>query len=162
MAVTLKVGDQAPEFTATDQRGKTVSLSDFLGKKVVLFFYPQSGTPTCTVQSCNLRDHFSSLKRKGFVIIGVSPDSVTKQKNFSAKHELPYPILADEAHDVLEKYGVWDQKKTFGIEYMGVLRTTFLIDETGIIRHIFLKPKSKMHSEEILAVAKEIGLAGGK
>lgn len=162
MAITLKAGDKAPEFSSIDQHGKPVSLSDFRGKKLILFFYPQSGTPTCTVESCNLRDHFSALRRKGFAVVGVSPDSLTRQKNFSNKHKLPYPILADSSHEVLEKYGVWDQKKTFGKEYMGVLRTTFLIDEQGVIRHIFLKPKSRMHAEEILAVAKEWGLAGAK
>lgn len=154
MAITLKVGDEAPEFSSIDQNGKPVSLSDFRGKKLILFFYPQSGTPTCTVESCNLRDHFSALRKKGFAVVGVSPDSLTRQQNFSNKHQLPYPILADSSHEVLEKYGVWDQKKTFGKEYIGVLRTTFLIDEQGIIRHIFLKPKSKMHAEEILAAFK--------
>ena len=150
--VTLKEGDKAPVFTGTDQDGKKISLADYKGKKLVLYFYSEAGSPTCTIESCNLRDNYSALKKKGFEILGVSPDSVAVQKKFETKYKLPFPLLADTGHDVLEKYGVWDQKKLFGREYMGVLRTTFVIDEKGIIRKIFSKPKNKAHAQEIMAV----------
>jgi thioredoxin-dependent peroxiredoxin len=148
--VTLKEGDKAPAFSGTDQDGKTISLSDFKGKKLVLYFYPEDDTPTCTIQACNLRDNYSLLKKNGFGVIGVSPDNAKKHKKFEAKFDLPFTLIADTAHMILEKYGVWDQKKLFGHEYMGVLRTTFVIDEKGIIRKIFLRPKNKAHAEEII------------
>jgi peroxiredoxin Q/BCP len=148
--VTLKPGDKAPGFTGTDQNGHAISLSDYKGKKLVLYFYSEAGTPTCTIESCNLRDNYSLLKKKGFAVVGVSPDMVSVQKKFEIKYQLPFPLIADTGHSVLEKYGVWDQKKLFGREYMGVLRTTFVIDETGIIRNVFHKPKNKAHAEEIV------------
>ena len=148
--VTLKEGDKAPAFAGKDQNGKKISLSDYKGKKLVLYFYPEADTPTCTIESCNLRDNYSLLKRNGFEVLGVSPDDEKKQKKFEVKYKLPFPLIADTSHDLLEKYGVWDQKKLFGREYMGVLRTTFVIDEKGIIRRIFHKPKNKAHSQEIL------------
>ena len=148
--VTLKEGDKAPAFAGKDQNGKKVSLSDYKGKKLVLYFYPEADTPTCTIESCNLRDNYSLLKRNGFEVVGVSPDDEKKQKKFEIKYELPFPLIADTSHDVLEKYGVWDQKKLFGREYMGVLRTTFVIDEKGVIAKIFHKPKNKAHAEEII------------
>lgn len=155
--VTLKEGDKAPAFTATDQNGKKILLSDFKGKKLVLYFYSEAGSPTCTIESCNLRDNYSLLKKNGFEVVGVSPDTEKVQKNFETKYKLPFTLIADTTQEVLEKYGVWDQKKLFGREYMGVLRTTFVIDEKGIIRKIFAKPKNKAHAEEILKARKEMG-----
>ena len=149
--VTLKEGDKAPAFSGTDQNGKKISLSDYKGKKLVLYFYSEAGSPTCTIESCNLRDNYGLLKKNGFDVLGISPDTEKVQKNFETKYKLPFPLIADTNHDVLEKYGVWDHKKLFGREYMGVLRTTFVIDEKGMIKKIFLKPKNKAHAEEIVA-----------
>ena len=149
--VTLKEGDKAPLFSGTDQDGKKISLADYKGRKVALYFYPEDDTPTCTIQACNLRDNFGLLKKKGFVVIGVSPDDAKKHKKFEAKFDLPFTLLADTSHQVLEKYGVWDEKELFGRRYMGVLRTTFVIDEKGVIRKIFTRPKNKAHAEEIIA-----------
>ena len=154
---TLAEGKKAPSFTGKDQDGKKVSLADFTGKKVVLYFYPQDNTPTCTVQACNLRDNFSDLQKEGIVVIGVSPDEEAKHKKFETKFELPFTLLADPELRIIEKYGVWGEKSMYGKNYMGLLRTTFLIDENGIIKKIFSKPKSKEHSEEILKAWKEIG-----
>lgn len=148
--VTLKEGDKAPAFSGQDQNGNRVSLADYKGKKLVLYFYSEAGSPTCTIESCNLRDNYGLLKKRGFEVLGVSPDTSAVQKKFELKFKLPFPLIADTSHDVLEKYGVWDQKKLFGREYMGVLRTTFVIDEKGIIRKIFNKPRNKRHAEEIL------------
>jgi peroxiredoxin Q/BCP len=147
----LKEGDKAPNFTAKDQNGNTVSLSDLKGKKVVLYFYPQDDTPTCTIEACNLRDNYSLLKQKGIVVLGVSPDDEKKHKKFEKKYNLPFTLLVDTDKKIINKYGVWGEKKLFGVKYMGLLRTTFLIDEKGVLKKIFHKPKSKMHSEEILA-----------
>lgn len=141
---------KAPAFSGKDQDGKAVSLADFLGKKVVLYFYPQDDTPTCTVQACNLRDNFSLLKKNGFVVLGVSPDEEKKHKKFEAKYDLPFTLIADPEHTIIDKYGVWGEKQLFGNNYMGLIRTTFLIDEKGIIKKIFLKPNSKEHTKEIL------------
>jgi peroxiredoxin Q/BCP len=151
MAVILKEGDRAPAFTGTDQDGKTVSLAGYKGKKLVLYFYSEAGSPTCTIESCNLRDNYAALKKKGFEVLGVSPDTAAVQKKFETKYKLPFSLLADPGHETVKKYGVWDMKKLFGREYMGVLRTTFVIDKKGIIRKIFSKPKNKAHAEEILA-----------
>ncbi len=153
--VTLKEGDKAPAFTGKDQNDKKVSLSALKGKKVALYFYPEDDTPTCTIQACNLRDNYALLKKNGFEVIGVSPDEAKKHKKFEAKYKLPFTLIADPSHTILEKYGVWDQKQMFGNKYMGVLRTTFVIDEKGIIRKIFLRPKNKAHAEEIIESMKE-------
>ena len=153
--VTLKEGDKAPVFTGFDQDGNKVSLSGLKGKKVILFFYPQDDTPTCTVQACNLRDHYGLLKKNGFEVIGISPDNEKSHKKFEKKFNLPFTLIADPSHEILEQYGVWGQKKLFGHEYMGVLRTTFVIDEKGMIRKILLRPKSKSHAEEILSAIAE-------
>lgn len=153
--VTLQEGDKAPSFSGIDQNEKKISLSDYKGKKVVLYFYPQDDTPTCTIQACNLRDNYKLLRKNGFEIIGVSPDDIGKHKKFENKYSLPYTLIADPEHKILQKYGVWDQKQLFGNKYMGVLRTTFIIDEKGIIKKIFLKPKSKAHAEEIVSVLKK-------
>jgi peroxiredoxin Q/BCP len=131
-------------------------LSDYIGKKVVLYFYPEDDTPTCTVEACNLRDNFGLLKKNGFVVLGVSPDEEKKHKKFEAKYNLPFTLIADPEHKIIDKYGVWGEKQLFGRNYMGLIRTTFLIDEKGIIRKIFLKPNSKEHTQEILEAWKEI------
>ena len=156
MAIPIE-GKKAPSFTGTDQNGKKISLESFKGQKVVLYFYPEDGTPTCTIQACNLRDNFSALKNEGNIVLGISPDEVAKHKKFETKFGLPFTLLADPTHTIIEKYGVWGEKQMYGRKYMGLLRTTFLIDEKGIIRKIFLKPKSKQHTEEILNAWKEIG-----
>jgi thioredoxin-dependent peroxiredoxin len=154
--IILKEGDKAPLFSGNDQNGKKISLADLKGKKVVLYFYPEDDTPTCTIQACNLRDNYSLLKKNGFVILGVSPDDEKKHKKFEAKYDLPFTLIADPQHAIIDKYGVWGEKKLYGREYMGIHRTTFLIDEKGIIRKIFLRPKNKQHAEEIIKTWKEI------
>ena len=147
---TLTEGQKAPAFKGLDQNGKPVSLADFKGEKVVLYFYPEDDTPTCTVQACNLRDNFGLLKQQGFAVLGISPDEIKKHKKFETKYQLPFTIIADTAHSIIDKYGVWGEKQMYGRTYMGLHRTTFLIDGKGFIRKIFLKPKSKQHSEEII------------
>ena len=147
---SLTEGKKAPAFTGKDQNGNPVSLADYKGQKIVLFFYPEDDTPTCTVQACNLRDNFSLLKKNGFTVLGISPDEEKKHKKFEAKYNLPFTLIADANHTIIDKYGVWGEKQLYGRTYMGLHRTTFLIDEKGIIRKIFLKPKSKQHTEEIL------------
>jgi thioredoxin-dependent peroxiredoxin len=154
---TLTEGKKAPAFKGKDQNGKPVSLADFKGKKVVLYFYPEDDTPTCTVQACNLRDNFSLLKKNGFTVLGVSPDEEKKHKKFEAKYDLPFTLIADADHKIIDSYGVWGEKQMYGRTYMGLHRTTFLIDEKGVIRKIFLKPKSKQHTEEILQAWQLIG-----
>lgn len=146
----LKEGDQAPSFTTVDQNGKKVSLKDFKGQKVVLYFYPEDMTPTCTVEACNLRDNYSVLKKNGYVVLGVSPDDSNKHKKFETAYSLPFTLLADPEHTIINLYGVWGEKNLYGRKYMGLHRTTFLIDEKGIIQKIFLKPRSKTHAEDIL------------
>lgn len=148
--ITLKEGDKAPAFSGPDQNGKKVSLADFKGKNIVLYFYPQDATPTCTVQACNLRDNHTLLKKKGFVVLGVSPDEVESHKKFGTKQELPFTLIADPKHTIIDRYGVWGEKQLYGRKYMGLHRTTFLIDGKGIIRKVFLRPKSKQHAEEII------------
>jgi peroxiredoxin Q/BCP len=152
--ITLKEGDKAPAFSGKDQNGKKVALSELKGKKVVLYFYPEDDTPTCTVQACNLRDNYALLKKHGFEVIGVSPNDEKSHKKFEAKFKLPFTLLADPDHTVINKYGVWGEKQMFGNRYMGVHRTTFVIDEKGVISKIFLRPKNKQHAEEIVAAEK--------
>ncbi|HUR64981.1 MAG TPA: thioredoxin-dependent thiol peroxidase [Chitinophagaceae bacterium] len=152
--VTLKEGDKAPAFAGKDQEGREVSLADYKGKNLVLYFYSEAGSPTCTIESCNLRDNYSLLKKNGFEVLGVSPDTEKVQKKFKLKYKLPFRLIADSDHKVTDAYGVWDMKKLFGREYMGIVRTTFIIDEKGIIRKIFHKPKNKAHAEEILTAIK--------
>jgi peroxiredoxin Q/BCP len=147
---TLKQGSKAPAFKGKDQNGKIVSLADFKGKKVVLYFYPQDDTPTCTTQACNLRDNYGLLKNQGFEVIGVSPDEVAKHKKFETKHDLPFTLIADPELKIIEKYGVWGEKSMYGKKYMGLIRTTFVIDEKGVITNIIAKPKAKVHAEEIM------------
>jgi peroxiredoxin Q/BCP len=151
----LKEGDKAPAFSGNDQNGKKTSLADFKGEKVVLYFYPEDDTPTCTIQACNLRDNYALLKKEGFTILGVSPDTGIKHKKFEAKYGLPFTLLADPEHIIIDKYGVWGEKQLYGRKYLGIHRTTFIIDEKGVIRKIFLKPKNKQHAEEIVKHWKE-------
>lgn len=148
--MTLKAGNKAPDFTAPDQNGNTVSLHDFKGKKVALYFYPKDDTPTCTVEACNLRDNFALLKKKGIVVIGVSKDEVKKHKKFETKYALPFILISDVDTKINNDYGVWALKKFMGREYMGTLRTTFLINEQGKIDHIIEDVESKNHTQQIL------------
>jgi peroxiredoxin Q/BCP len=148
--ITLKEGDKAPAFHGKDQNGKKVSLSEYKGKKVVLYFYPEDDTPTCTIQACNLRDNYALLKKNGFEVIGVSPNDEKSHKKFEAKFNLPFTLLADPDHAIINKYGVWGEKQMFGNKYMGVHRTTFVINEKGVISKVFLRPKNKQHAEEIV------------
>ncbi|MDZ4810204.1 MAG: thioredoxin-dependent thiol peroxidase [Bacteroidota bacterium] len=152
--VTIKEEDKAPVFIAKDQNGKKVSLADYKGKQLILYFYSEAGSPTCTIESCNLRDNYVLLKKKGFEVVGVSPDDEGRQKKFEIKYKLPFPLVADAENIVTTAYGVRGMKKLFGREYMGILRTTFVIDEKGIIKKIFTKPKNKAHAEEIIASMK--------
>jgi thioredoxin-dependent peroxiredoxin len=151
MATTLKQGDKAPAFSGTDQSGKKISLAAFKGKKVILYFYPEDDSPGCTTQACNLRDNQSSLKKKGYVVLGVSPNDESSHSKFARKYDLNFPLIADPSHKIIEKYGVWGEKNLYGRKFMGLLRTTFVINEDGVIERIILRPKTKIHSEEILA-----------
>lgn len=146
----LKVGDKLPEFEGFNQDGETVTSSKLLGKKLVVFFYPQANTPTCTVEACNLSDNYSKLEKAGFQLLGVSGDTVKKQKNFHSKFAFPYDLIADENRDIIEKFGVWQEKKTFGKTYMGIVRTTFIFDENGICTRMIEKVTSKTAAEQIL------------
>lgn len=148
--ITLKEGDNAPVFTGLNQDCKIVSLNDYKGSKVALYFYPADMTPTCTTQACNLRDNFSHLKKEGIEILGISPDTTAKHKKFENKFRLPFNLIADGDHTIINLYGVWGEKQLYGRQYMGLLRTTFLVDEKGKIKKIILKPKSKQHAEEII------------
>lgn len=147
---TLQAGDNAPAFSGTTDEGKTVSLSDFSGEKLVVFFYPKDDTPGCTAEACNLRDNYAELKKKGYQLLGVSPDGVAKHLKFKKKHELPFPLLADEDKSVLNAFGVWGPKKFMGREYNGVHRTTFVIDADGKIEKVITKVKTKDHAAQIM------------
>jgi len=144
------VGEKAPEISGVDQNGNNVSLADFKGKKLVLYFYPKDDTPGCTAEACNLRDNYKLLKDKGFEILGVSMDGEAKHKKFTDKYSLPFQLLADIDKKVIEAYGTWGTKKFMGKEYEGILRSTFVIDEKGIIEKVFEKVKTKAHAEQIL------------
>jgi peroxiredoxin Q/BCP len=139
----LTEGEKAPDFKSKDQNGKVVSLKDFRGKNVVLYFYPEDDTPTCTVEACNLRDNYEDLRKAGFVVLGVSPDDKNKHKKFEEKYELPFTLLEDPEKTIIDAYGVWGEKNMYGRKYMGLFRTTLLIDEEGMIFKIFKKPKPK-------------------
>ena len=147
---TLKAGDKAPDFQAEDQDGNIVRLSDFDGKKLVVFFYPKASTPGCTTQACNLRDHWAAFEQKGYSILGVSADSKKRQQNFKNKYKLPFPLLADEDKEVINAFGVWGPKKFMGRKYDGIHRTTFIIDETGNIEEVIEKVNTNDHAAQIL------------
>lgn len=147
--IQLKEGMKAPDFEGIDQSGKTVKLGDFKGKKIVLYFYPKDNTPGCTAEACNLRDNWDSFLKKGFVVIGVSPDSEKSHKGFAEKYTLPFPIIADTSKKILNDYGVWGEKKLYGRTFMGVIRTTFLIDEKGIIEKVITKVDTAGHTKQI-------------
>lgn len=147
---TLKAGEKAPNFEAKDQDGNVHKLEDYKGKKLILFFYPKASTPGCTAEACNLRDNYQVLLDKGYAILGASADSPKRQQNFKNKHEFPFPLLADEDKTVLKAYGVWGKKKNFGREYEGIYRTTFIINENGIIEEVIDKVKTKDHAAQIL------------
>lgn len=149
----LQEGDKAPAFSGKDQNGNIVSLADFKGKKVALYFYPKDDTPGCTAQACSLRDDYSELQKEGIVVLGVSPDDISSHEKFSQKYDLPFSIVADPEKKIIEKYGVWGEKNLYGKISMGLKRTTFLIDEQGNIIKIFKRPKTKIHGEEILKAA---------
>lgn len=148
--MSLQIGKKAPAFTGTDQNGNKVALKDFLGKKVVIYFYPKDDTPGCTAQACNLRDNYQLLTDEGFAIIGISTDSVKSHKKFENKFDLPFPLIADEDKVIVEKYGVWGEKKFMGKTFMGTIRTTFLIDEKGAIKKILTKIDTANHSQQVL------------
>ena len=147
---TLKEGDKAPDFTAKDQNGKTVSLSDYKGKNVILYFYPKDDTPGCTAESCSFRDNYQSLLSKGFEVIGVSTDDEKSHKKFEKKFNLPFPLIADTDMKIVNAYGVWGDKVLFGREYQGILRTTFIIDAEGKVAHIIDKVTSATASQQVL------------
>ncbi|SFN95571.1 peroxiredoxin Q/BCP [Chitinophaga sp. YR627] len=148
----LKEGDKAPIFKGIDQEGKQVSLTDLKGKKVILYFYPKDMTPGCTAQACNLRDNYQALLKKGFAVVGVSTDSEKRHQKFTEKYDLPFPLLADEDRSIHTQYGVWGEKKFMGRIFDGTHRTTFLINEKGVIDKIIIKPDTKNHTEEILEI----------
>ena len=147
---TLQIGDKAPDFQSINQDSNPVSLSDFKGKKLVLFFYPKASTPGCTLEACNLSDNYSRFVAQGYDVLGVSADSPNRQQNFKNKYEFPYDLLADEDQSVINAYGVWGPKKFMGREYDGIHRTTFVIDENGSIEEVITKVKTKEHTSQIL------------
>lgn len=147
---TLQVGDKVPNFITKDHQGNTVSLQDYDGKKLVVFFYPKASTPGCTLEVCDLRDHYQELKDKGYSLLGVSADNEKRQKNFADKFELPFPLLADEEKTVIETFGVWGSKKFQGKEYEGIHRMTFIINEKGLVERLISKVKTKEHAAQIL------------
>jgi peroxiredoxin Q/BCP len=146
----LKEGNKAPDFTANDQNGQTVSLSDFKGKNVILYFYPKDDTPGCTAEACSFRDNYQSLLSQGFQVIGVSTDDENSHKKFESKYNLPFPLIADTDQKIVEDYGVWVEKNNYGKTYMGTARTTFIIDQSGTISNIIEKVDSKNASQQVL------------
>ncbi len=146
----LQKGDKAPEFEGIDQNGNTIKSDDYKGKKYVVFFYPKASTPGCTAEACDLRDNEEALKAKGYELIGVSADSVKRQKNFAEKNNLSFPLIADESKKIIEAFGVWGPKKFMGREFDGILRTTFIINEKGVIENVIEKVKTKEHAQQIL------------
>ncbi len=146
----LQEGDAAPDFSAPTDQGQTVSLADFKGKKLVMYFYPKDDTPGCTAQACSLRDGYGSFLAKGYEVLGISPDPVKKHVKFKDKYNLPFPLLSDETHAVSEAYGVWGEKKFMGRAYMGIHRTTFVIDENSKIERIIRQVNTERHTEQLL------------
>ena len=147
---TLKVGDKVPGFVSKDQDGHTINLSDYTGKKLIVFFYPKASTPGCTAEACNLRDTYKELQSQGFELLGVSADSEKRQTNFRNKYQFPFPLLADEDHTVINTFGVWGPKKFMGREYDGIHRKTFVIDEEGVVVKVIDKVKTKDHAAQLI------------
>ncbi|MEM0578166.1 thioredoxin-dependent thiol peroxidase [Flavobacterium polysaccharolyticum] len=147
---TLQKGDQAPSFSGVDQDGKTHQLADYAGKKLVVFFYPKASTPGCTAEACDLRDNYARFEAQNYALLGVSADSAKAQAKFKDKYEFPFPLLADEDKVVIQAFGVWGPKKFMGKEYDGIHRTTFVIDEKGIIEEVITDVKTKVHASQIL------------
>ncbi len=147
----LKPGDKAPDFNTVDELGNPLKLSDFSGSKLILFAYPKASTPGCTAEACNLQDHYEQLSQAGFMIVGISADAPAKQQSFKAKFGFKYPLIPDVEKVILKSYGIWGLKKNYGKEYEGIFRTTFIIDENGIIEKVFTKVQTKTHAEQILA-----------
>ncbi|MCU0474080.1 MAG: thioredoxin-dependent thiol peroxidase [Bacteroidales bacterium] len=150
----LKEGMKAPSFEGVDQNSKNVKLSDFYGRKVVLYFYPKDNTPGCTAEACNLRDNYDLLLKKGFAVVGVSMDSEKSHKSFAGKYSLPFPLIADTSKKILNDYGVWREKSLYGKTFLGIVRTTFIIDEKGIIEKVISKVETKNHTEQIFTMYK--------
>jgi len=150
--IQLKEGLKAPYFEGIDQNGKEVKLSDFTGRKVVLYFYPKDNTPGCTAEACNLRDNYEVFLKKGFEVIGVSIDSEKSHKNFSGKYSLPFPLIADTSKKICTDYGVWKEKSLYGKTFLGIVRTTFIINEKGIIEQVISKVDTKAHTEQIFSL----------
>jgi peroxiredoxin Q/BCP len=147
----LEVNDKAPDFSVPDQNGNNISLNNFKGKWIILYFYPKDMTPGCTTEACNFRDEYSVFQKKGIVVLGVSKDSVDRHKKFESKYELPFPLLSDENGTICEDFGVWQEKSMYGKKYMGIVRATFIINPEGIIAKVYPKVKVKEHVAEILA-----------
>jgi len=150
MSTMPSAGDPAPDFTAPTGSGESISLSDYRGQWVLLYFYPKDNTPGCTKQACNLRDNFGMLEQEGVAVIGVSGDDEASHERFSEKYDLPFPLVADPEHEILKRYGAWGEKNFYGKKSMGIKRTTFLIDPEGTVRHVFKRPKTGQHAEEVL------------
>ena len=148
--MSLKVGDKAPEFSSFNQNGENISLIDFSGKNIILYFYPRDNTPGCTTQACNLRDNYKQLQENGYIVLGVSSDSVKSHDKFIKKHDLPFDLIADEDKSIHKLYGTWIEKKMYGKVYMGTARRTFIIDENGMIKEIIEKVKTKEHTQQII------------
>ena len=148
--MSLKVGDKAPEFSSFNQNGENISLKDFSGKNIILYFYPRDNTPGCTAQACNLRDNYKQLQDSGYIVLGVSSDSVKSHDRFIEKHDLPFDLIADEDKSIHKLYGTWIEKKMYGKVYMGTARWTFIIDENGVIKEIIEKVKTKEHTQQII------------
>jgi thioredoxin-dependent peroxiredoxin len=146
----LKTGDKAPDFTVTDQDGQTISLKDFRGSRLILYFYPKDDTPGCTAEACNLKDNYQILKEKGFKVLGVSADSEASHKKFISKYVLPFALIPDKEKTLLRAYGAWGKKKLYGREYEGIIRTTYVIDAKGVIEKVFAKVDTKNHTQQIL------------
>jgi len=145
----LNIGDKAPQFKAVDQNENEITLNDLLGHKTILFFYPKDNTPGCTAEACNLRDNYDDFKKNGYKIYGVSPDTPKKHQNFITKFDFPFPLISDPEKSLIEAFGVWGLKKFMGREYMGLHRTTFVLDEKGIVTHRIDKVKTKAHSQQL-------------
>jgi peroxiredoxin Q/BCP len=152
-----QAGDAAPAFEGTTHDGHTLSLGDFAGSWLLLYFYPKDDTPGCTKQACNLRDHLADLKRAGVAVVGVSPDDGEAHGKFTTKYDLPFPLLADPDKTILQAYGTWGEKNLYGKKSMGVKRTSFLIDPEGVVRHVFKRPRTEAHAEEVLAKLGTLG-----